>query len=438
MKQKNVILLIVAVGCGIVAAVLTSQMSAKGQVEQVDVLVAAKDLPVGTTITREDLDKGGIVKIKKMPKDGLPPSFVVDREQLVDKRLARPLRAEETFNPQDLVKGGAITLPPGHNMVSLPIGVGQSAAGFVGPGSRVDVLATLRLSKQLYSFPLLVNMLVVAVNTQTTYANAGDNNGAFPNLSMVSFAVKGKEALVLSLAKTRGCNLELVLRHPETSDANEGNDKLEDVIKLLSDEGNLEAKVIGGPSEGKVKDKTGAADPTVKPAFEPTVPPTVAPRFAMVDVLVAKEDLAPNTQITLDLIKEKFEWKEVPKDNALDSGALVQSNYEQALGQAIRNGISKNQWVTWTMVGLQKPKDSPREFFFDPKAGLPDAPLAPRAVARKNYHDVLVVTNAGATIWRYEILPSGQYKKVAELTPEQAAKDPDAPQQGAPDAKKVD
>ena len=34
MKQKNVILMVVAVGCGLVAAFLTSQMSAKGQIEQ--------------------------------------------------------------------------------------------------------------------------------------------------------------------------------------------------------------------------------------------------------------------------------------------------------------------------------------------------------------------------------------------------------------------
>jgi Flp pilus assembly protein CpaB len=113
MKQKNVILMVVAVGCGLVAAFLTSQMSAKSNVEQVEVLVAAKDLPVGTTLTREDLSNDKMVKIRKMPKDGLPPAYVISREELIDKRLSRPVRAEETFNPQDLLKGGAITLPRG-------------------------------------------------------------------------------------------------------------------------------------------------------------------------------------------------------------------------------------------------------------------------------------------------------------------------------------
>src|SRR5206468_11176458 len=55
MKQKNLILMVVAVGCGLVAAFLTSQMSARSSaVEQVEVIVAAKDLPVGTMLGKED------------------------------------------------------------------------------------------------------------------------------------------------------------------------------------------------------------------------------------------------------------------------------------------------------------------------------------------------------------------------------------------------
>ena len=64
MKQKNVILMVVAVGCGLVAAFLTSQMSGK-TVDQVEVVVASRDLAVGTTLTAEDLQ--GAVKVVKRP-----------------------------------------------------------------------------------------------------------------------------------------------------------------------------------------------------------------------------------------------------------------------------------------------------------------------------------------------------------------------------------
>ena len=324
MKQKNMILMVVAVGCGLVAAFLTSQMSAKGQIEQVDVVVAAKDIPVGTTISREDLDK--FVKIKKVPKDGLPPAYIVDKEMLVDKRLARPVRAEETFNPTDLQKGGAITLPPGYNMVSMPVGVGQAAAGFVGPGSRVDVIATVRLSNRLQAFPLLINMLVVAVDTQTTYTN----NGVFPSMSMVSFAVKDKEALLLSLARSRGCTLELMLRGQDAS-RNENNDKrIDDMIKLLSDDRNT-AKIV---SEEHKKPETPEAAP--------------APSIPMIKVLIAKQEIAPNTLVTADLISTAFEWKEVPKELTADA----MTDPTDALGKAFKNGVAKGQWVTWSMIGI--------------------------------------------------------------------------------------
>jgi Flp pilus assembly protein CpaB len=442
MKQKNVILMVVAVGCGLVAAFLTSQMSAKSNVEQVDVVVAAKDLPVGTTITRTELDK--MVKIKKMPKDGLPPAYVTDLEQLVDKRLSRPVRAEETFNPQDLLKGGAITLPPGYNMVSLPLGVGQAAAGFVGPGSRVNVLATIRLSNKLHAFPLLVNMLVIAVDTNTTYKDGG----VFPTLSMVSFAVKEKEALVLSLARTRGCSLELMLRHPETSNSNETNEKLDEVIKLLTDDREVIKVVSGNNTETP---DGGTAKPDVKTEPNPKAevkpePPQIAPvpEIAVIKVLVAKKDIEPNTLLTTDLVADAFEEKELPKDFASD--ALT--DFNQAMGKAFKHGVSKGQWVTWSMLGIEKPKPSPQYFFSEPKPAevTPNPnPVKPVEVkpVRRATHDVAVHTPSGTIIHRYEEVAPGVWKKVAELTPEQAAKSAQQPEakpdaKPAPDGRKID
>jgi len=171
-------------------------------------------------------------------------------------------------------------------------------------------------------------------------------------------------------------------------------------------------------------------------------PVPAAPTIPVLKVLVAKFDIAPNTTVTGDLIKEAFEWKEVPKENAED--ALVQSNYENALGQAFKTGVSKNQWVTWTMVGLPTPKAKPPEHF-DPRTipanpeVKPPVEVKPPAV-KYNYHDVAVTTPHGTTIHRYKEVKPGQWKKYAELTPEQAARDPNeepAPK-GAPDAKKVD
>jgi len=442
MKQKNVILMVVAVGCGLVAAFLTSQMSAKGQVEQVDVVVAAKDLPVGTMITREELKTA--VKTKKMPKDGLPPAYITNPEDLVDKRLSRPVRMEETFNPQDLSKGGAITLPEGYDMASLQIGVANAAAGFVGPGSRVNVLATVRLSNKTYAFPLLVNMLVVAVDTQTTYTK----EGTFPTMNTVSFAVKEKEALLLSLAKSRGCSLELMLRHPSKSTDADKDYKIEDVIKLLQDEQN-KADIKGtGTGDEKKPDpvevkKPDTVTPPVTPPTTPAevkkpdrAPPAVSPfapppTIPVKKILIAKRDITPHTDVTKDLIAEAFELKEVPKEFAPD--AL--DDLTEVFGKQFKTGVSKGQWVTPFMVGID-PKAPPREDFV-PKPGEPPVtpkpadPVKPEVVRRKT-HDVAVHGTNGTIVHRYEEVKPGVWKKIAELSPEQAARDaredkPEAP-----------
>ncbi|QJW93963.1 Flp pilus assembly protein CpaB [Frigoriglobus tundricola] len=434
MKQKNVILMVVAVGCGLVAAFLTSQMSAKGQVEQVQVLVAAKDLPVGTLITREDLDK--MVKTKTVPKEGLPPTIVINREELLDKKLTRPVRTDETFNPSDLTKGGVVTLPDGYDMVSLQVGVANAAAGFVGPGSRVNVNATVRSGNKTLAFPLLVNMLVVAVDTNTV----GSKEGTYPSMNTVSFAVREKEALLLSLAKSRGCTIELMLRHPNKSNESDKSYNMESVLAMLSDPDN---QIGVRPSDGGGDKPVPPTPPKPEPKIEtPPAPPTPpAPMPPVVEtrkVLIAVKEIAPNTDVTKDLIAEAFELKELPKDLAVDAlGDLT-----DALGQQFKTGVAKGQWVTPTMIGFA-PKPVPQDKVeIKPEVKPEPAPKEvppPPVVVKKRTHDVAVHTSNGTVIHRFEEVKPGVWKKIAELTPEQASKDeaPETPK-ADPESKKRD
>ena len=56
MKQKNVVLMVVAAACGLAAALLTTQMSGKPAApDQVEILAAAKDLPVGQKLDKQKL-----------------------------------------------------------------------------------------------------------------------------------------------------------------------------------------------------------------------------------------------------------------------------------------------------------------------------------------------------------------------------------------------
>lgn len=428
MKQKNLVLMVVAVGCGLGAAFLTSQMSAKQPppVEQVEVLVASKDLPAMTLITAEDLPK--VTRRKAFPKAAVPPRVVDVDSDLVGKRLGRGLAADEPFNPADLVKG-LIDPPPGYDTYTLPIGAVQAVAGFVSPGCRVDVLGTVRLRNQIRVLPILVNMLVLAVDTKTQYPK----EGAFLTVNTVSFAVDRKQALLIKLAQARSCDMSLLLRNPdEASNELDKQYKIDTVIKLLQDE---ESKAEVADGEGRSR----KAEP------QPELAPPPTPRPETVRVPVAAADLPPGTPLTADLLADPkaFAARELPKEVAADAVA----DYGPYLGQTLRTGLGKGQWATPGLIGPAAPKGVVKDEFAPPKeppAPPPAAKEPPKPApkpAPRPTHDVALHTPSGSKVFRYEEVRPGEWRLLGEvrptapapaaMPPAEAAK-PDAPKPDAP------
>ena len=407
MKQKNIVLMVVAVGCGLVAAFLTSQMSAK-PVEKVEVIVAAKDLQVGTQLTREDLKTA--IKRKTISKDSLPTTIIENEEELLEKRLTRTVRLDEMINKSDVTKGSLVSIPPGMSMVTLPIGLGQAVAGFVGPGSKVDVLASLRLENNLTALPILVNMLVLAVDGKVGTAEGGVHQ----SLSMVSFAVNRQQALLLKLAQARACDMSLLLRNPEEPvNENDKGYKIDEVMKLLQDNKNP-AKLADPAGEAVINKK----DPVSE---GPTAPTPSLSKTEMVKVPAAIEEIAAGTQITGDLIAEKFKLIELPKDLAADAVTDLAALAGDKL--VLRHGLGKGQWVTKSLFGSAEPKAPPREEFSLPKPGPSD-----KTVDVKKTRDVAIHTATGTKHFRYEEVAAGEWKLQGEVNPNQKPKTAPTPE----------
>ncbi|MBN9523842.1 Flp pilus assembly protein CpaB [bacterium] len=363
MKQKNLILMVVAVGCGLVAAFLTSQMNAKATVETVDVVVAASDIPVGVGIGKDDLPK--YLKRKTLPKDAVPADIVENPEELVDRRLIRPIRADETISRKDLMKGG-IQIPRGKHLLTLQLDTARAAAGLAQPGSRVDVLAFVSISNKLTALPILVDMLVLAVNGQTTI----DPNEQSKGVNTVSFAADRKQGLVLELAKGRGCQMSLLLRHPEEKNTeNDKNYNIDEIITLLQDDKNPARIANAGDGNTKQSDEPA---PTPK-AEEPVAPAPVA-KAETVKVPYALVDIKGGTELTADLIGDEtvFGTRDLPKDVAGDAV----TDLSTVTGKVLRSGLGKGQWVTPGLVGPAQPKPSPIEAEAPGKlpAATPDRP----------------------------------------------------------------
>ncbi|OWK41644.1 Flp pilus assembly protein CpaB [Fimbriiglobus ruber] len=403
MKQKNIILVAVAVGCGLVAAILTSRMSAgPAKVEDtVEVPVAAKDLPLGTKLSKDELNS--LVVYKKFTKDNVPNGCVEKIEELTDKKLARAVNAGFPFAPTDMTTLVPIQPPPGKDVITFVATAEKGVAGFAGPGSKVDVLASIKMkslgNERAVVFPLFTDMLVLAIDTATAPSPTG---GAMPNVGMVSLAVDTKQALMLHAAIGRGADLRLLLRHPDAEKSATWKEKdipsEEEILRILADD--PRADTGNKPKEEKAPD--------------------------VVKLPVPVEDIPAGTQLTQEVLDTKFKTT----DFIPPAPANVVQNLKEFAGKYVTKDLGANTFIPKTFIGA-KPDD---DKFVKPgpvgeQAGQKQAPADPaKAKPKPDYFDTVVQTSSGTQKYRYQRLDSGEYRflgPVRDEDPNADAKDDD-------------
>jgi pilus assembly protein CpaB len=212
MKPKTVILLVVAVGCGLVASVMTSRLIAERgdgpQEKMVKVLVTK------AKIRQFDLLKEPqkVFEEKDVPESSAHKKAIHSFDELKDKRVTRPLSEETTITSEDLVTKDlnllANDLVPGSRAVAFRVSPECLAGGFVLPGSRVDILHTMRQGDKQGTRTIMQHMLVLAVDQQNS---RGDDAKQTMVGNTVTMAVRPREAELLTLASQTG-ELRLVLR----------------------------------------------------------------------------------------------------------------------------------------------------------------------------------------------------------------------------------
>src|SRR5467141_3597996 len=135
-----------------------------GQIEPgVDVMVAADDLQVGARVAEHD------IKIIKIPASDIPPSAPRRKADVLDHGVILPIAKGEFLLSGKLAgenagSGLPSLIPPGMRAVSVRVNEVVSVAGFVGPGTRVDVLLTGNPSgaSEQQTTTVLENVAVIA------------------------------------------------------------------------------------------------------------------------------------------------------------------------------------------------------------------------------------------------------------------------------------
>jgi len=214
---RAVVLLALAVGAAGSAALLLTRwvdtQIAIARVPTEPVVVAARDLPVGTRIALEH------VQAVEWPAASRPASALVDPTTLQGQIVAAHIYRGEAVLPDKLVSakaGGdlAALLPEGARAVSVRVDDVVGVAGFVHPGDLVDVIVTLRPEEgsgsPFTSKIILQDIRVLAVGKEVD-ARARGGDKVLP-ATVATLQVDSVQAEKLALAASRG-QLLLALRN---------------------------------------------------------------------------------------------------------------------------------------------------------------------------------------------------------------------------------
>jgi Flp pilus assembly protein CpaB len=210
MKPKTMILMFVAIGCGLAASYMTSRVIAErsteaAEVEKVSVLVAKKNLALGMLIK----DPAAQFEEKFYIKGEEPKKAIRDLVLLKDKRLSKSISAEQFVTEEDLFNkdNGALDVQAGMRAVGLKVNVESSGGGFVLPHSRVDLVHVVKTEKETTSKIIMQNVLVLAVDQAAVKPE--DKNSFVPQT--VTVEVTPTQAETLALAQDIG-SIKLILR----------------------------------------------------------------------------------------------------------------------------------------------------------------------------------------------------------------------------------
>jgi pilus assembly protein CpaB len=257
-----------------------------GTIRTTEVVVAAQNLPVGTTLTAQHLTVVG------WPVSTVPQGVFAAPGEVVGRTLQQSVVKGDTILPDKLAdksagRGLAALLKPGARAMAVKVDQVVGVAGFVQPGDRVDVIATMAPDDETraalghdaarVSKIILQNVGVLAIGEHMT------SQGSKPvAVQVVTLEVSPGESERLALASRHG-DIQLIMR--SRVDAGPVPTAGITPMALLS------------PDEGAIPMARRTPEPTVAAAAPaPETPPT-ARRYPAARRSAAPQPSAPVVEI---------------------------------------------------------------------------------------------------------------------------------------------
>lgn len=218
MDRRFLTVLGVSLVFALVVSSIFYQMSAKGNgpapktaaaQELKDVVVSARPLGMGTIIKPAD------IKIVKMAVEGFPKGAFSKDTEVLDRPVVSNILADEPILDGRLAARGAgaslqVVIPVGMRAVTVRVNDVTGVAGYVLPGSHVDVLVTGHPpgGDQTVTRTFLQNMQILA----TGQAMQADARGQAIQAPTVTLMATPDQAELLTLANSEG-HIQLILRN---------------------------------------------------------------------------------------------------------------------------------------------------------------------------------------------------------------------------------
>lgn len=180
------------------------------EIAQSYAVVAAEPLPLGTLVTKTN------VKVVPWPAANQVPGGFSSIDDVVDRGVVSPVAINEPLTANNLASkeagaGLPPTIPSGMRAMSVRVNEVIGVAGFVVPGTRVDVMVVIGQDEGSLARVVASNVQVLAAGTR--YDQEAAREGKAVPSSVVTLLLSPADAELVGLASNQG-QLLLTLRNP--------------------------------------------------------------------------------------------------------------------------------------------------------------------------------------------------------------------------------
>jgi pilus assembly protein CpaB len=216
-STRTFIVVGIAVAVAAVASLGAYEAIKRMPVREVEVrslyqVVATHDMPMGSLITKDSVKLVAWPASSPVGKGFTTIESVLNRG-LIDSVAANEPLTEAKLAPLEAGAGLPPSIPEGMRAVSVKVNEVIGVAGFVVPGTHVDVMVTLSRNTEKDSMTRVVVSDVQVLTAGTRYDQEKARDGEPIPTSVVTLLVTPEDAERIALAATEG-QVMLTLRNP--------------------------------------------------------------------------------------------------------------------------------------------------------------------------------------------------------------------------------